>query len=74
MTTKDVAQYMLNELTQNGVLHQEELVHKIKEKYGDEFIFANNHGTLSIDRKVLREFNKVKGKDILWDRDGRCWK
>lgn len=74
MKTKDVAEFMVKELAQNGILYQEGLVQKIQKLFGDEFVFANNHGTLSIDRKVLREFNKIKGEKVLWDRDGCCWK
>ena len=74
MSTKDVAEYMLQELAKDGILYQEKLVQKIQKQFGDEFVFANTHGTLSIDRKVLREFNKIKGDNILWDRDGCCWK
>jgi hypothetical protein len=74
MNAKDVAKYMLEELKKNIILHQEGIVHRIQEKFGDEFVFKNNYGTLSIDRKVLREFNKIKGEDVVWDKEGRCWK
>lgn len=74
MSAKDVAEYMLQELTKDGILYQEKLVPKIQKLFGDEFVFANAHGTFSLDRKVLREFNKIKGENILWDRDGFCWK
>lgn len=74
MKTKDVAEYMLKELLKNGVLYQDGLVTTIKEKFGEEFVFTTTHGTLSVDRKVIREFNKIKSKDVLWDRDGACWR
>ncbi|WP_024955048.1 DUF6953 family protein [Sulfurospirillum arcachonense] len=74
MNVKDVAQFMLNELKKKGVLNQVGLVDIIKEKFGDEFVFETTHGTLTIDRKVIREFNKVKGENILWDKDGCCWR
>ncbi len=73
MTVKDVAQFMLKELNKKGSLPQVGLVDIIKEKFGDEFVFETTHGTLTIDRKVIREFNKIKSKDIIWDKDGCCW-
>jgi len=73
MKIKDVVDYMLQELEKNGVLHQKGLVLIIKEKFGDQFVFTNSHGTLSIDRKVIREFNKVKSKDVLWNKESYCW-
>ena len=73
MTVKDVAQYMLKELQKDGVLRQVGLVDIIQEKFGDEFVFKTTHGTFTIDRLVIREFNKIKGKDVVWDKDGCCW-
>jgi hypothetical protein len=74
MKMQDVAKYMLEELEKNGVLYQEGLVNTIKEKFGEQFIFANSYGTLSIDRVVIREFNKLKNKDVLWDKEEHCWR
>ena len=31
------------------------LVEIIKEKFGDEFVFETTHGTLIVDRKVIRK-------------------
>jgi len=73
MKIKDVAEFMVNELDKNGVLPQAGLVDIIKEKFGDEFIFTTAHGTLTIDRKVIREFNKIKGEDVKWDKASNCW-
>ena len=73
MKVKDVAEFMLKELNKKGTLPQVGLADIIKEKFGDEFVFTTTHGTITIDRKVIREFNKIKGKDVLWDKDGCCW-
>jgi len=73
MKIKDVVEFMLKELEENGVLYQKGLVKTIQEKFGDEFIFTNSHGTLSIDRKVIREFNKQKGNDVRWDKESFSW-
>lgn len=73
MKIKDVAQFMLKELNKKGTLLQVGLADIIKDKFGDEFVFTTTHGTLTIDRKVIREFNKIKGNDVVWDKDGCCW-
>ena len=73
MTVKDVASFMLNEIKKNGSLPQFGLVDIIKEKFGNEFVFETTHKTLTIDRKVIREFNKIKGENIVWDKDRCCW-
>ncbi len=74
MSVKDVAGFMLEELKKNGSLPQVGLVDIIKDKFGDAFVFKTTHGTLTIDRKVIKEFNKIKGDDILWDKYRCCWR
>lgn len=74
MTTKEVAQFMLKELNENGILPQTGLVDVIQEKFGDEFVFKTAHGSLTIDRKVISAFNKMKGDDVIWDKAGCCWR
>ena len=74
MTVKDVAGFMLEEIKKNGSLPQVGLADVIKEKFGNEFVFETTHKTFVIDRKVLREFNKLKGDDIVWDKDRCCWR
>jgi len=73
MKVKDVAQFMLKELNKKGVLPQVGLAEIIKDKFGEEFVFTTTHQTITIDRKVIREFNKLKGENIHWDKDGCCW-
>ena len=73
MKVKDVAEFMLKELNKKGILPQVGLADIIKDKFGEEFVFTTTHGTITIDRKVIREFNKLKGKDVQWDKDGCCW-
>ena len=74
MSVKDVAGFMLNEIKKNGSLPQVGLADVIRDKFGKEFVFETAHKTLTIDRKVLREFNKIKGDDIVWDKDRCCWR
>lgn len=74
MTVKEVAGFMLSELKKNKSLPQVGLADIIKDKFGNEFVFTTTHGTLTIDRKVIKEFNKLKGEDIFWDKDRCCWR
>lgn len=65
---------MLNEATENGVLYQDSIVYKIKEVFGEEFIYVNENGNFAISRKVLNAFKKLRGDKFNWDRDDRAWK
>jgi hypothetical protein len=44
MTTKDVAQWMLEELHRSGVLYQEFVIHEMPARVGKEFIYCNEGG------------------------------
>lgn len=52
-TVDDVAQWMKSELENTNWLYQETVVYKIKELFGDTFVYLNANGNLSIDKKVL---------------------
>jgi len=71
---KQVANYMLNELTTNGVLYQNEIVYIIADKFGEEFVYNNERGNLAIEKKVLDIFKKIRPKEIVWDQRERCWR
>lgn len=72
-STKDVAQWMLNEIQQNAYLEQGVAVHTIHEKFGDEFVYTNNNGNLAIANKVLTAFNKLSGESVVWLRRDKAW-
>jgi len=73
-TNLEIAQYMIDELLEKGLLYQENVVQDIHSKFGEEFIYYNENGNPAISKNVLKEFKKLKvGHNIEWDRSGRCW-
>lgn len=73
-TSKDVAQWMLEQLNSANWLYQETIVYQIRENFGKEFTYDNENGNLAIDRRVLREFRKLTDENVVWDRGERCWR
>lgn len=73
-TAKDVAQWMVEELTRLGQLYQQTVVYDIASKFGDEFTYHNNNGNLAIDAKVLAEFRKLTGDKVVWSKSYRFWR
>ena len=74
MTPKEVAQWMLDELTRVKYLDQEVVVYAIKDKFGSEFTYDNENGNLAIDKGVLREFSKLTVNTVVWERGARLWR
>lgn len=72
-TAKDVAEFMKTQLDRMGCIYQEDIAYSIQEDFGEEFIYFNDNGGVSIDRKVLSEFRKLT-PDVVWERGERCWR
>jgi len=76
VTEEDVALYLLNEIKTNGTVYQEDAVVNIKKKFDELFIYENENGNDAINKKVLREFDKLKKAsedEIEWHRRDKCW-
>jgi|688.fasta_scaffold272077_3 hypothetical protein len=73
-TPGQVAQWMISELQQVKYLYQEDVVYKIKPKFGEEFTYYNDNGNLAIGKQVLTEFKKLTGDSVIWERGQRMWR
>lgn len=73
-TPASIAAWMLHELERQQFLYQQTVVYEIAERFGDEFVYYNNHGNLAIDRRVLKEFRDLTGDSVVWDRSERLWR
>lgn len=72
---KDIAQSIIDEIRLNGVkpTYQQQVVTRISEEFGAEWVQTNANGNPSIHKDVQREFRKLKSPDIHWDRDSFSW-
>ena len=71
---KDVAEFMMKELKENECLYQQDVVYDIEEKFGEEFVYENDNGGLSIDKKVLAEFRKLDDKNVVYEKGQKMWR
>ena len=71
---EDVANWMVEQIHEKRFLHQEEVVYKIKQKFGESFTYVKPNGNLAISRIVLRAFKRVSGKSVVWERGERMWR
>ena len=69
----EIAEWMLAELKFRGILHQEEAVAHIRGKYGEQYLYTNENGNVSIDKAVKKTFKKLHGGRAAWERDGFFW-
>jgi len=73
-TSRDVAEWMLDQFNRSGELYQDDAVYGIESKFGREFTHENEYGNVAIDRNVLKEFRKLTGDDVVWERRERFWR
>lgn len=73
-TSREVADWMLEQLKREDTLHQESVVGDIEDKFGDEFVYENENGNLAISKGVLAEFRKLTGETVVWSRAERFWR
>ena len=73
VTTKDVAQWMLDEVLNEGYLEQGAVVYVIFKKFGNEFVYQNDNGNLAIQKKVLAAFNKLSADNVVWLKGEKAW-
>lgn len=74
MSAKNVAAWMVELMGNSHWLYQEVVVRKIRERWGDEYVYNNRNGNLAISKPVLKEFRKLTENSLVWERGERAWR
>lgn len=69
----DAADWMLRRVEKSGVLHQDDAVSGVADKFGKGTTYENAAGNAAISKEVLAAFKKIS-PDIVWSRSERCWR
>lgn len=72
-TPAELAQKMKERLEQIIHLSQDDAVWVLQTNNGHDYIYTNENGNPAIDKRVLKEFNKLT-PDVVWDRSQRYWR
>nr|WP_041613783.1 hypothetical protein [Paenibacillus sp. JDR-2] len=64
---------MVNEIKFRGMLRQEEAIEHVKQQFGEQYIFVNENGNVSLEKEVKKAFRKLHKGRVAWDRDGFFW-
>jgi len=65
---------MLEELRELGWLYQDEAVEQIRNRFGDDFVYKNESGGQTIDKRVLKAFLKLTESEVVWESSERAWR
>jgi len=74
MTARDVAQWMLETVQARRTLDQGTAAHQIRQQFGSEYVYTNANGNWGISPAVLKEFRKLSGDTVIWDRGYKEWR
>jgi hypothetical protein len=64
---------MLEEVQERTHLEQEHAAWVISKQFGSQFLYTNEDGGTSIDKRVLRKFKQLRGDEVVWDRSELSW-
>ena len=72
-TAAEVGHWMVEHIRSNGGETQETMIRLIAERFPEWGSYVNRDGNPVIDPKVLRQFRKLHGGSIEWDKAERMW-
>jgi hypothetical protein len=70
---QEVAEWMVREIKERGILHQSDAISHVRTHFGEEFVFVNDNGNTSLSKEVKTAFRKLHRGKVAWDRDGFFW-
>ena len=73
-TAQDVAEFMLNKVITEHELYQADVVDDIEQNFGQQFVYENDNGNMSIDKKVLATFKKISEETVVWEKSSKSWR
>ena len=74
MTSKEVAQWLLDQMGASHWLHQEAIAQRIRISFGEEFVYRNKNGKFGIRKAVLVEFKRLTQGQLVWVHSERAWR
>ena len=74
MTSKEVAQWMLDQMGASHWLHQEAIAQRIQTSFGEELVYRNKNGKFGIRKAVLVEFKRLTQGQLIWVHSERAWR
>lgn len=65
---------MLGRLSMSGCLHQDEAMHEIMVRFGEDYAYFNDGGNPAIIPEVLKAFRDASPDDVVWAKRNRFWR
>lgn len=73
-TPREVAEWMLSTIQEQGELSQNNAFYEINKRFGSSFTSISNSGSPSVGRSVLTAFRKISDDIVIWERGDKKWR
>lgn len=73
-TNIEVAALLFEKLKAEQVLYQQDAVALIEQVFGDDYIYVNRNGNVSIKKSVLTAFRTLTNDIVVWISTERYWR
>ena len=72
-TPDEVATRLWELLRADGILPHDGAVSDIRMRFGERYLFQDEHGSSAIDPAVLAAFERLTQGSAAWDQDAQTW-
>src|SRR4051794_18452662 len=72
-TTRQVAQWMLQQLNREHMLPVRYAAEEIHKQFGPAFVYQDGSGLCAISEDVLQEFRRLSAGVAVWNASRRYW-
>lgn len=73
-SSRDVANWMLSVIDEQGELSQNNAFYEINKQFGSGFTTIASSGSPSIKGGVLTAFKKISENSVVWERGDKKWR
>lgn len=69
-----IARWMFDQVQREGYLDRKTAAYEIRTQFGLEYVHPTDLGGWSIDRKILKAFEKQSGVKVVYASSSGCWR
>lgn len=74
MKPEAVVSWMLNQLTRDGCLYQDDVVDHLVRQHSEELLVENADGNLALGRSILAAFRAKTENEVVWVKPDKYWR
>lgn len=74
MTIDDVSSWMMNALSKDGCLYQQDVVDYLVKERNEQHLKENADGNQALSTKLINKFRVDSGENVVWVKPDKYWR